>query len=61
MTITIYLDFDGVLVTKFSNGPQFDHVCITVLQQFLAACHAHFQSVHLCIISNCALNKHQSN
>lgn len=53
----IYLDFDGVLVTKFSDGKEFDKVCVHVLKELLALYKKQFSSVQLCIISNWRFDK----
>lgn len=57
MDVTIYLDIDGVLITKFSNGTQFDPICVAVLQDLFAHCQTKFNSVQLCLISNWRFDK----
>ena len=57
--ITIYLDFDGVLVTKFSKGVAFDPVCVEKLKEMIHMLKAEFQAVRLCVISNWRFEKSQ--
>lgn len=57
--ITIYLDFDGVLVTKFSEGTAFDPVCVEKLKEMIQMLKTEFQAVRLCVISNWRFEKSQ--
>lgn len=56
---TIYLDFDGVLVTKFSEGTAFDPICVKKLKEIIQMLKAEFQAVRLCVISNWRFERSQ--
>ena len=57
--ITIYLDFDGVLVTKFSKGITFAPVCVEKLKEIIQILKNEFQAVRLCVISNWCFERSQ--
>ena len=56
--ITIYLDFDGVLTTKFSkiserhNGLVFDPLCVESFKKIAAQLREQFTAVRVVVISN---------
>lgn len=56
-TFTVYLDFDGVLVTKFSDGNAFDPICVKQLSKLLTTCKKQVETLQLCIISNWRFDK----
>lgn len=56
--LTIYLDFDGVLTTKFSEvsevhgGSAFDPLCVESFKKIAAQLRQKFKSVRVVVISN---------
>lgn len=56
--MTIYLDFDGVLTTKFSEvsgvhgGPAFDPLCVKIFNKLAGQLRERFTEVRVVVISN---------